>query len=217
MIRTTLSVKMPELWVCEITERYNVEISGRVGGTRAKTAGWCLVEIKGEDGLLDTVLDEIRAHPSVGNVKLQSREIGKAAIMVDIRRCEACKALTLSRYLLTYPVEIKNGYMTWLMVTDSNRTLGKICKKLEDMGCSVKILESAPLNAEKRLLTERQEEVIRVAFENGYFDKPKRNDSHAVAAKLGISSATFSEIVRAAQRRILQDQLKPEGFKWDSA
>ncbi|MCJ7506124.1 helix-turn-helix domain-containing protein [Candidatus Bathyarchaeota archaeon] len=209
MIRTTLSVKMPELWVCQITERYKVEISGKVGGSRAKAAGWCLVEIRGENGLLDTVLDEIRAHPSVGNVKLQSREIGRATIMVDIRRCEACKALMLSKYFLTYPVEIRNGYMTWLMVTDSNRTLGEICKRLEDMGCTVKILESAPLDEQKKLLTERQEEVIRVAFENGYFDKPKRSGSHAVAAKLGISAATFSEIVRAAQRRILQDQLRP--------
>jgi hypothetical protein len=59
LIRATLSVKMPELWVCQITEKYNVEISGKVGGNRAKAAGWCLVEIRGRDELLDTVIDEI--------------------------------------------------------------------------------------------------------------------------------------------------------------
>ena len=198
---------MPELWVCQITEKYDVQISGKVGGSREKAAGWCLVEIRGRDNLLDTVIEEIRTHPSVGAVKLQSREIGKVILMVDIARCEACKALMQSRYFLTYPVEIRNGYMTWLMVTDNNRTLGGICGQLEAIGCVVNVIEVTPLEEEKRLLTKRQEEVIGVAFKNGYFDHPRRNDSHAVAAELGISAATFSEIVRAAQRRILQDHI----------
>jgi predicted DNA binding protein len=167
------------------------------------------VEIRGKDHLLDNVVGDIRAHPSVGSVKIESRETDKVTLMVNIGRCEACKALMRSRYFLTYPVEIRNGYMTWLMVTDSNRTLGEVCSRLEGIGCDVKILEAAPLDEQKRLLTKRQEEVIRVAFENGYFDNPRRSDSHAVAAKLGISAASFSEIVRAAQRRILNDQLKP--------
>lgn len=199
---------MPELWVCQITDKYDVEISGKVGGSRVKAAGWCLVEIRGDDGLLDTVVDEIRSHPSVGAVKLQSREVGRVTLTVDIKRCEACKALMQSRYFLTYPVEIKNGYMTWLMVTDDNRTLGKICSRLESIGCTVNILEVAPLDEQKKLLTKRQEEVIRVAFKNGYFDNPRRSDSHAVASELGISAAAFSETIRAAQRRILQEQFR---------
>jgi len=69
------------------------------------------------------------------------------------------------------------------------------------------VLEVTPLEEEKKLLTKRQEEVVRVAFKNGYFDHPKRSDGHAAAAELGVSAATFSEIIRAAQRRILQDHI----------
>jgi predicted DNA binding protein len=208
LIEATLSVKMPELWVCQITEKYNVEISGKVGGSGHKTIGWCLVEIKGkDDSLLDTVVTEIQNHPSVGTVKVQSRQAGKVTLMVDIRRCEACKALRLSKYFLTYPVEIKNGYMTWVMITDNNLTLGEICNRLEGLGCEVKIHKVVPFE-EKKLLTERQEKVISVAFEKGYFDNPKRNDSHSIASELGITAATFSEIIRAAQRRILRERFR---------
>ena len=60
----------------------------------------------------------------------------------------------------------------------------------------------------KGILTERQEEVIRVAFETGYFDFPRRVESTDLAKKLGISGSTLSEILRAAERRVFSEYLR---------
>jgi len=52
-------------------------------------------------------------------------------------------------------------------------------------------------------LTDRQREVLRAAFEAGYYEWPRECAGEEVAEKLGISSATFSEHISAAERKLL--------------
>ncbi|QZP37627.1 helix-turn-helix domain-containing protein [Halobaculum magnesiiphilum] len=52
-------------------------------------------------------------------------------------------------------------------------------------------------------LTERQLEVLRTAFDAGYYDWPRESSGKEIAAELGISSATFSEHIHAAERALI--------------
>ncbi|MFB6083310.1 MAG: helix-turn-helix domain-containing protein [Halorientalis sp.] len=52
-------------------------------------------------------------------------------------------------------------------------------------------------------LTDRQREVLAVAFEMGYFDYPKGANAEEVAAELDISPSTLAEHLAAAQRKVL--------------
>jgi predicted DNA binding protein len=53
-------------------------------------------------------------------------------------------------------------------------------------------------------LTERQQEVLQTAFEMGYYEWPRNCTGQDVADELGIASATFSEHIFAAERKILR-------------
>lgn len=57
-------------------------------------------------------------------------------------------------------------------------------------------------------LTDRQREVIAAAFEAGYYDWPRGCTGEEVAEQLGITSATFSEHVHAAERNLLATLLE---------
>jgi len=52
-------------------------------------------------------------------------------------------------------------------------------------------------------LTDRQREVLRAAFEAGYYEWPRECAGEDVAEELGITSATFSEHISAAERKLL--------------
>ena len=52
-------------------------------------------------------------------------------------------------------------------------------------------------------LTDRQFEVVQTAYEAGYYEWPREATGEEVAAELGISSATFSEHIHAAERNLL--------------
>lgn len=53
-------------------------------------------------------------------------------------------------------------------------------------------------------LTDRQREVLFAAYRGGYFEYPRRASGEDIAADLGISPPTFSEHLRAAERKILR-------------
>lgn len=52
-------------------------------------------------------------------------------------------------------------------------------------------------------LTDRQREVLQEAFEAGYYEWPRESTGKEVAEALGITSATFSEHIHAAERSLL--------------
>ncbi len=205
MIEALLSIRIPELWVTPITEKYDVELSCQVGGASGKF-GWGLATIKGDDKILDNIVKEVKIHPSVGNVKIKTRKPGIVSFTVDVVRCKACEVLIKSKAFLVFPVDIHKGYMKWLIITDNNRVVGKICDKLEEYQCDVKIERAIPLKG-KGVITERQNQVIRKAFDLGFFDYPRRADTLKLAKELNISVSTLSEILRAAQRRIFTEYL----------
>ena len=55
----------------------------------------------------------------------------------------------------------------------------------------------------RELLTERQWEVLRIAHDNGYFERPRDIHQRQIAAELDITQETVSQHLRAAQRRLL--------------
>jgi hypothetical protein len=50
--------------------------------------------------------------------------------------------------------------------------------------------------------TERQLNALRVAYDHGYFEWPRDTKAADVAAELGISTPTFSQHIRAAERKL---------------
>lgn len=63
--------------------------------------------------------------------------------------------------------------------------------------------ESDLVTVDRSDLTERQREVLTVAYDAGYFDHPKGANAGEVAEELGIDRSTFTEHIAAAQRKLL--------------
>ncbi len=199
-------MRIPELWVTPVTEDHEVELTCEIGGP-ATRGGWGLATIAGNDAALDGIVEAIRRHPSVGEVRIDSRQPGVVRLMVNVVRCKACEVLMQSKAFMVFPVDVHKGRMKWLLVTDGNRTVGALARKLEGHGCDVAVERITPLRG-TAVLTGRQEEVLRKAFAAGYFDYPRKTGSAELAAELGISGSTLSEVLRAAQRRILAEHLR---------
>ncbi|WP_049937947.1 helix-turn-helix domain-containing protein [Haloplanus natans] len=53
-------------------------------------------------------------------------------------------------------------------------------------------------------LTDRQREALRIAYEMGYFEVPRRASLDDVATELGISASALSERLRRAQTRVIE-------------
>ncbi|WP_254546127.1 bacterio-opsin activator domain-containing protein [Halomarina pelagica] len=65
--------------------------------------------------------------------------------------------------------------------------------------------ESATALADE--LTDRQREVLRTAYLSGFFETPRANTGAEIAEALGISTATFHEHIRIAERKLVEAAL----------
>ncbi len=206
MIEALLNIRIPELWVTPITENYDVDVSCKIGGY-STNAGWGTVTMKGDDKTLKTAIEEIRVHPSVGGVTVKTHQPGSTTFIVDVVKCKACEVLMKTKAFMVFPVSIQKGRMKWLLITDDNPTIGKLIDELEKCGCDVQIERVTPFGG-RGILTERQEELVRVALASGFFDFPRKIGTSELSRKLGISVSTLSEIMRATQRRIFSEYVR---------
>lgn len=137
-------MRIPELWVTPVTEDHDVELTCEIGGPGGR-GGWGFATLVGRDEVLDRIVEEIRRHPSVGEVRIDSRAPGRVSLTVNVVRCKACEILMQSKAFMVFPVDVHEGRMKWLLVTDGNRTVGALARKLEGHGCEVAVERITPL------------------------------------------------------------------------
>ncbi|MEF8780212.1 MAG: helix-turn-helix domain-containing protein [Haloferacaceae archaeon] len=107
----------------------------------------------------------------------------------------------------------ENGALfVWLHAPDVE-TLRSIVAELRETFDEVRLRHLAEENADRgddyvlvdrNQLTDRQREVLRTAFEMGYFDYDSGTNAGDVAEALGISQSTFAEHLSAAQTKLLE-------------
>jgi len=205
MIEAVLSIKIPGLWACDISEKYPVRLRF-TGCMPGEERGMGLVELSGERDVLEKALEEIENHPSVGSLVVESRDEGRARIVVSVTGCDACRYLMTSGCFLMAPFSGVNGYMDWVLVTDRRDSLNYLFEKLKEAGCQVRVKQIKD-PSEGGVLTLRQEEVVRTAMEKGYFEFPRKVSLKALADELGVSVSTLAEIMRAAQQKVMKEYL----------
>ena len=81
---------------------------------------------------------------------------------------------------------------------------------LKKAGYNVNIRKVGKFEQKIGVLTENQERIFWLALKSGFFDYPRQIGMAELAAKLGISAATLSEIVRRGTRRLLEHYFKRE-------
>lgn len=74
-------------------------------------------------------------------------------------------------------------------------------RRSRDLPAPVATREALELLVRDRL-TDRQWEVLRAAHRSGYWNRPRERTGEELAEELGITSATFSQHVRAAYRNV---------------
>ncbi len=201
MLDAELLVRVPRNWMSEVTERFGVRMKVVDRKAFGRHGVQDLVEL--ELGEQDPVEIErlIRKNPFVAKASLQPTETGRALANVSTR-CLACRALTASKCFLVKANTRPDGLLEWALVAEDRPTLQDLVARLGEVGCYVTLgrLREAE---DDETLTRRQEEILRVAFERGYFDYPKRVDIRELASTFHVSISTISEILRKGQTKVL--------------
>jgi predicted DNA binding protein len=205
MIEAVLAIRAPE-WMNELITKYGARI--RVLGCLPFAEGGVkdLVEISAPEDKLERAVEELKRSPQFQEVDVAQTSRDKALASISTDRCTICSALADSECFLV-SANTKEGGIHWTLLASDKKPIRDLMEQMEQNGFEVEILKMAELRG-KEALTARQEEIIHIALEKGYFDYPKRTSLRGLAKLFGVSISTLSEVLRAGQKKILQEYFK---------
>jgi predicted DNA binding protein len=131
-----------------------------------------------------------------------------AKVLVKEHTCLLAHSIIGSGCFIT-KATIKDNSIVWNVICDDDGFLD-LMRSLEECEVEFEILyKGKPLEGDKRTkVTYREEEILRIALEKGFFDFPKKIKLEELAESLGIAPSTLSEILRRGQKKILTKFLR---------
>ena len=98
----------------------------------------------------------------------------------------------------------EQGTIIWRFVSPRKEFVQKIASSLTDLNIKFSLTKLQALD-ELDTLTSRQEHIVKIAYDNGYYDFPKGTGIREIAKIAGVSTATVSETLRRATRRLIKN------------
>ncbi len=165
------------------------------------------VELASERMTPEELLSHLRK--SDGVVRSDLSRVDKNRVMgtVTTHDCPVCSTFAgLDCFLVS--ASTKQGKMEWSVFINSDSGMRALCRRLDKNKVNNQILEKT-YHMQKRQITSRQEQLMRIAFDLGYFEFPKRVNLEQLSERLGISTGTLSEILRRGEKNILSRYFEP--------
>ena len=125
---------------------------------------------------------------------------------------EMKKLFSNRNILIDPPIKLENNHLFISIIADVD-TLDQFIENQEDKyGDDFKIISISTVVPDAKnlslLLTERQKEIVYYAFENGYFEIPRKTHSSDLAEHFGISQSAITEHIRKIQKTLFSSIFK---------
>ena len=116
----------------------------------------------------------------------------------------------LSKYTILQGIVMTDSII-WTVIIDGYGELKRLLKEFVDAKIDVKVLKVVKAKSDD-VITSRQEQILRIALEAGFFDFPRKITLNQLAEKLNISASTLAEIIRRAEKNIIEAYFKERGI-----
>ena len=207
MLEAVISITPPHSWIKRVTAEFPSVI--QVLDCRSLPAGKGvqeLFEITSSADLSEKIVEYLRQDSYVYDVDIVRADRGRVIGSLKTHKCTACKTFAEANCFLSSATSKPDGKLEWAVV--GNDTMVKsLMQELENQGVTGHVVRIARLQGEEEL-TLRQEQILQIALEKGYFEFPKKITLRQLAKVLDISPATLTEILRRGQKRVLEQHFK---------
>jgi predicted DNA binding protein len=203
MLEAVLSIETPMEWKQEIKAKYHAKINIIDCLPYEESGNKDLVEIEVDPEYIDMLMEDVKKNPDVDLTDLNIVDSGRIKGAVATNDCVACCTMVGSEAFLIESSLDKQGKTIWRLLTSDKESVRQIIADLESHRYFVELMKLTSIDNEE-LMTSRQEDILQIAYERGYFDYPKRISLRELASMFGISISTLSEMLRKGQRKIME-------------
>jgi len=196
-----IKIKFPDkLWISELFKNFpdlKMEISYFLPYDLEKSIGNSIIEIMHYN--IDSIIQEIRNHPSVFEFSILEQEDKKVKFNVKTKDPYLLYAVIKCGVLINFPVRVKDGYAYWRLIS-SRKSIDQLLTLFEQRNIDFELLRigKSPylLEDEKHKLTYNESNVLDEAISLGFFEIPRKISLEELANKLGKSKSALSVMLR---------------------
>ncbi len=118
-------------------------------------------------------------------------------------RCKLCSIVSECKCFLMSAVN-RGDKIEWTVLGQDSSCVRQLVSTLRDKGYTVNLLAGGKYN-EDMTLTSKEEKYLRIAFDQGYYDVPRRTDLDSLCERIGCSKSTLNVSLRNAERKIIRN------------
>ncbi len=207
MLEAVVSIVPPHSWIKRVTSNFPAVI--RVLDCKnipEKDGVQELFEIDCTPELTEEIVSFLSHDDYVYDVDVIKGKAGRIVGSLKTKKCTACRTFATADCFLASATSKPDGRLEWVLL-GSDTMVKALLGQLDAAGVTAEVQKISALEDEKEL-TARQENILQIALEKGYFEFPKKVTLRQLAKTLEISPATLTEILRRGQKRILQEHFK---------
>jgi predicted DNA binding protein len=204
MIEAEFTLGNMTAWINDIAEKYLTTIRILECIPWGNGGGQAIFEIREPQGRAPYIVKDVMDHPDVISVDINEPQGGGLRGVVGMRNCGIIRVIMSAGCFLESATAEGDGKVLFKVIVGSGGSLPELFRKLEEMGMAPELQRLFRWD-ERDPITKKQEEVLHLALEKGYFDYPKRINAADLAKLCGVSRVTLNEILSRGQRNILRD------------
>jgi len=207
MLEAVISITPPHSWIKRVTAEFPSVI--RVLDCRSlpdREGVQELFEVTSAADLSEQIVEYLRQDSYVYDIDIVKAEQGRVVGSLKTHKCTACKTFAGADCFLVSATSKPDGKLEWT-VLGNDSMVKSLMQELEDQKVTGEVVKISKIEDEEEL-TARQENILQIALEKGYFEFPKKITLRQLAKVLDVSPATLTEILRRGQKRVLQEHFK---------
>ncbi len=136
-----------------------------------------------------------------GEVQIDKISTNNYLASITNRKCYLCALINKCKCFLMSAVN-RDDKVEWTIVGQDSSSVRELVAVLRDKGYTVNLLAGGKFN-EEMSLTVKEEKYLRIAFDQGYYDVPRRTDLDTLCERIGCSKSTLNVSLRNAERKII--------------
>ncbi|HVM46109.1 MAG TPA: helix-turn-helix domain-containing protein [Candidatus Thermoplasmatota archaeon] len=201
-----IQVEHAGCYTSDLTRRLGVAITV-LSGHQTAEGSVGLWELSGEEAVLPSAVQELRAHPNIVRCDVVRRAPGAWILETVDTEAEVSSALIGAGLVFLPPVHIREGTETYRVFALERRQVDRAVRALSKKNrVVVHALRERVLAAGSPLasLTPRQREALELAWREGWYDRPRRVDQARLARKLKVSRPSLTERLARAEANVMR-------------
>ncbi len=204
MLEAVLLCPQPHSWIEIAANRFSGSVEILDSKMLPKDAVQHLFDIQVKPELTKHLLSALEQDKDLIDIETLKSKSGHVYGSATSLRCTVCKDVVKSKCFLA-SVDVTSDGAKWTVI-GNNESFRELLGSLEKHKIPFEVKMKRNLE-DTELLTGRQEQLLAIAFERGYFDFPKKVGLEELAALADVKTSTLAEILRRGQKKILGEYL----------